>query len=243
MQSLLIAAALLTGIADADTTYLYKALFVRAAPGELLSVMALYEDRMPVFAAGAAQPFVLRHRQGDHWDLMYLFPIGSFARYWSDEEADRRAAAAAESPLSDDEFERRVLTRVSWREELFVKGPPLETVRAALQGGTLFHLEIFLALPGKRAALLREREMENAYLAAVGRPTNLIFTRAAGAAWDAFTIGVYRDLAHYAEGDAVPSDQADAAARAAGFEASSRIGTYLRTLMSSHHDTIGRIVR
>ena len=243
MHSLLVAATLLAGIADADTTYLYKALFVRAAPGELLTVMQLFEERMPVFAAGAGEPFVLRHRQGDHWDLMYLFPMESFTRYWSDGQAERRRAAAANSPRSDDAFERRVLERVSWREELYVKGPPLEAVRAALEGGTLFHLEIFLALPGKRAALLEEREMENAYLAAVSRPTNLIFTRAAGAAWDAFTIGVYRDLAHYAEGDAVPSDRADAAARAAGFEASSQIGTYLRTLMSSHHDTLGRIVR
>jgi hypothetical protein len=81
MHSLLIVATLLTGITDADTTFLYKALFVRAAPGELLSVIELYEDRMPVFAAGASQPFVLRHRQGDHWDLMYLFPIESFAHY------------------------------------------------------------------------------------------------------------------------------------------------------------------
>ncbi|UCF39764.1 MAG: hypothetical protein JSW43_08440 [Gemmatimonadota bacterium] len=243
MPSLLIALALMVGTADADTTYLYKALFVRAAPGELVSLIELYEERMPVFEAGAGRPFVLRHRQGDQWDVFYLFPMESFERYWSEGQAARRAAAAAGSPRSDHEFERLVLQRVAWREELYVKGPALETVRAALEGGTLFHLEAFIAVPGKRAELLREREMENAYLAAVGRPTNLIFTRAAGAAWDSFTIGVYRDLAHYAEGDAVPAEEADAAARAAGFEAADRIGTYLRTLMSSHHDTIGRIVR
>lgn len=241
MHSLLLAATLLTGIGDADTTYLYRALFVRAAPGELVALMELYEQRMPVFEEGSGQPFVLRHRQGDQWDLMYLFPMESFGHYWSSEQTERRGAAAARAGLADDAFERRTLELVSWREELFVRGPPLETVRAALEAGTLFHLEIFLALPGKRSALVREREMENAYLAAVGRPTNLIFVRAGGAAWDAFTLGVYRDLAHYAEGDAVPPDQANAAARAAGFESASRIGTYLRTLMSSHHDTIGRI--
>lgn len=243
MHSLLIAVTLMAGSAGADTTYLYKALFVRAAPGELLSVIELYEERMPVFEAGAGRPFVLRHRQGDQWDVMYLFPMESFARYWSDGQAAGRTTAAEGSRLSDDEFERLVLQRVSWREELYVKGPPLETARAAMEGGTLCHLEAFLALPGKRAQLLREREMENAYLAAVGRPTNLIFTRAAGAARDVLTIGVYRDLAHYAEGDSVPPEEADAAARGAGFEAADRIGTYLRTLMSSHHDTIGRIVR
>jgi hypothetical protein len=243
MHSLLIALTLMAGGTDADTTYLYKALFVRAAPGELLSVIELFEERMPVFEGGSGRPFVLRHRQGDQWDVMYLFPMESFARYWSDDQAARRATAAAGSHLTDDAFEHQVLQRVAWREELYAMGPPLETVGAALEGGTLFHLEIFLALPGKRAALLREREMENAYLAAVDRPTNLIFTRAAGAAWDAFTIGVYRDLAHYAEGDLVPPEAADAAAQAAGFEAAGAIGTYLRTLMSSHHDTIGRIVR
>ncbi len=243
MHLLLLAATLMAAATDADTTYLYRALFVRAAPGELLGVMQLYQNRMPVYEAGAARPVVLRHRQGDQWDVMYLWPMRSFAHHWSVEQVERRATAAASSGVSDEEFESRVLERVAWREELYVKGPPPEIVRGLMEGGTLFHLEIFLALPGKRQELLREREMENAYLAALGRPTNLIFTRAAGAAWDAFTIGVYRDLQHYAEGDAVPPEQADAAARAAGFEAANRIGTYLRTLMHSHHDTIGSIVR
>ena len=60
---------------------------------------------------------------------------------------------------------------------------------------------MFDAVPGKLDELVREREMENAYLAAVGRPRNLIFRREFGAAWDAFTIGAYRDWRHYAERD------------------------------------------
>ena len=64
------------------------------------------------------------------------------------------------------------------------------------------------------------------YLAAVGRPRNLIFRREFGAAWDAFTIGAYRDWRHYAERDLVTPDQARAAAVAAGFASDQAIGLH-----------------
>jgi hypothetical protein len=77
----------------------------------------------------------------------------------------------------------------------------------------------------------------------LGRPQDLIFTRVAGAAWDVVTIGTYRDLKHYAESVDIPADRQDAAARAAGFESGDAIGPFLRTLISSHHDTLARAVR
>jgi hypothetical protein len=84
--------------------------------------------------------------------------------------------------------------------------------------------------------------MENAYLGALDRPTNMIFTRVAGAAWDLFTLGVYRDLPHYAESAHIPADRADAAAKAAGFEGDDKIGTYMRELILYHRDTLlGRV--
>jgi hypothetical protein len=102
---------------------------------------------------------------------------------------------------------------------------------------------MFQALPGRRADLFREREMENAYLKAVVRPQNLIFVRDQGAAWDLFTIGFYRDLKHYAESADIPEAAQEAAARSAGFESASRIGPYLRTLISSHHDTLAVAIK
>jgi hypothetical protein len=102
---------------------------------------------------------------------------------------------------------------------------------------------MFDALAGKQSELFKEREMENAYLKALKRPENLIFVRDQGASWDLFTIGASRDLKHFAESAGIAEADQDAAAKAAGFEAVNRIGPYLRTLISSHHDTLAVSVK
>ncbi len=80
--------------------------------------------------------------------------------------------------------------------------------------------------------------MENEYLDAIGRIRNLIFVREGGGAYDVFTIGFYRDLQHFAEPSSASDEEADAAARSAGFEGRGSLGTYLRTLLLYHHDTL-----
>lgn len=47
--------------------------------------------------------------------------------------------------------------------------------------------------------------MENTYAKAIKEPENFIFIRDQGAAWDIFTIGLFRDLKHYAESSDVPA--------------------------------------
>ena len=102
---------------------------------------------------------------------------------------------------------------------------------------------MFVSLPGKFAELYKEREMENTYSRALKQPENFIFFRDQGAAWDVFTIGVFRDLKHYAESaDALPKEQ-EAAAKAAGFEASNQIGPYLRRFIREHHDTLAVAIK
>jgi hypothetical protein len=102
---------------------------------------------------------------------------------------------------------------------------------------------MFHSLPGKQSQLFREREMENAYQGTLKRPENFIFVRDQGAAWDLFTIGAYRNLKHFAESADIPEADQEAAAKAAGFETASRIGPYLRTLISSHHDTLAVAIK
>jgi len=123
-----------------------------------------------------------------------------------------------------------------------VYGPPLSEVRERFAKAGFFHVEMFVALPGRQADLYRQREMENAFDRALGLPQNLIFTREAGASWDLFTIGCYRDLKHYAEGSEVPAAAQDSAAKAAGFEGARQIGPYLRTLIREHHDTLATAI-
>jgi len=242
MHGLLTALLLSAGLGANDSPYLYRVLMLRAAPGELLSTIDLLKERMPVYAAADGEPIILRHRQGDQWDLFLLFPMESFRSFYSPERIARREAAAARSGMTDPAFDEALAARVSWREELFVEGPPPEALNPAADGGTFFHIEMFIALPGKHRALLEQRHMENAYLAALERPQNMIFTRVAGAAWDLFTLGVYSDMPNWAASDAIPAERADAAARAAGFEGGDRIGTYMRTLILEHKDTLlGRV--
>jgi hypothetical protein len=102
---------------------------------------------------------------------------------------------------------------------------------------------MFQALAGRQSDLRKEREMENAYLKALGRPANLVFVRDSGAGWDLFTIGFYRDIKHYAESADIPEAAQEAAAKAAGFEDAKHIGPYLRTLISSHHDTLAVAIK
>src|SRR5512140_918542 len=179
--------------------YLYKTTFVRAAPGKLLELIELYKERMAVIEkSGDARPLWWRHTQGDQWDLMLLTPMGSYAEYYAKGRAARRDKAASESGIAASDFARKLDACSSWKEDLFVYGPPLETVKKAFDGTGYYHIEIFVSLPGKEEELYREREMENVYAVESGRPYNMIFVRDQGASWDLFTLGCYRDLQHWA---------------------------------------------
>ena len=216
----------------ADTPYLYKVTLVQAAPGKLLDLIELYKTRAAAYSrAGDEAPLWMRHSQGDHWDLLILFPIGDYAQFYQPERISKRVQA--DQPLAD-----RFKENIAWQEDLFAWGPPLADLRKAFATGGFFHVEMFEALPGKFADLYKEREMENTYARALKEPENFIFVRDQGAAWDIFTIGVFRDLKHYAESADVPAKDQEAAAKAAGFDAPSQIGPYLRRFIRSHHDTL-----
>ncbi len=205
----------------------YRALFVRAAPGRLMELVSLVKARRDS-APKESRAVILRHSQGDQWDLVLLQPVGSLSRYF----ATNRTAP---DPLWD--------RLVAWQEELFTSGPPAGEFREAAEHAGYFHLEIFLALAGDRDSLRIEREMENTFLKAIGKPGNFVFTRSVGASWDLFTVGFYRDLQHYAELSGRTPEQEEAAARAAGFVSRESIGPYLRRFINGHHDTLGSVVR
>jgi hypothetical protein len=223
----------------AESPYLYKVTLVQAAPGRLLELIDLYKSRAAELKqAGDETPLWMRHSQGDHWDLMVLFPLGSYSEYYQPERIGKRQKAEQAGKF-DDKFKELI----AWQEDLFAYGPPLADLRKAFAAGAFFHVEMFVALPGKFADLYKEREMENAYSKALKEPENFIFVRDQGAAWDIFTIGVFRDLKHYAESaDALPKEQ-EAAARAAGFDAPSQIGPYLRRFIREHHDTLAVAIK
>jgi hypothetical protein len=219
---------------------LYKTTFLRAAPGKLLDLIALLKERMAFYdAAGDERPLWWRHTQGDQWDLMLLIPMGGYGDYYAPERVARRgrAAESAEPPNAD--FLSRLDECVSWREDLFVFGPPLAHVKASFQAAAYYHIEIMAALAGKRKELLEERRMESAYQVAMGRPEYMVFVGDQGAGWDVFTLACYRDLAHWAESPGLTKERRQAAAEKAGFPSSEAIGPYMRTLIDFHRDTMG----
>jgi len=225
-------------------SYLYKTTFVRAAPGKLLDLIALYKDRLAVIgASGDARPFWWRHTQGDHWDLMILTPMGSYSEYYMKGRVARREKAAQASGISWGEFAAKLNALSSWKEDVFVFGPPLETVTEAFEGTAYYHIEIFVSLPGKQEELFKEREMENIYAAGTKRPTNMIFVRDQGASWDLYTLGCYRDIKHWALREEVTQEERAAAARRAGFGSPEEIGPYMRSLIDWHRDTMGVAIK
>jgi len=212
----------------------YRAHFLRAAPGHLTELIELYRDRIEVLvAAGEAPPVFMRHSQGDQWDLMVLSPIGSLTEYFSEARAER---------IDQTGFEARLRVITAWQEELFVAGPPADTLAARNTEAGFYHVEVFRAVPGKYDELVRQREMENLYYHATERDGNLIFTRLAGSAWDCFTIGFYQNIEHFVATPDLLPEAFEQAAIDAGFESRGTIGAYLRTLIDEHHDTLANRV-
>ena len=229
-------ALLVPSATASETTYLYKARLVQAAPGKLLEAIDLYRASLAGYKdAGDELPLWIRHSQGDHWDLLILIPMKSYDEYYNPGRIARRK--------SQRDSLRKLDELIAWQEDVFVYGPPIDEVRKTFASSAFFHVEMFHSLAGKQSELFKEREMENAYLKTLKRPENFIFVRDQGAAWDLFTIGAYRDLKHFAESAGIPESDQEAAAKAAGFEAANRIGPYLRTLISSHHDTLAVSVK
>lgn len=225
-----------------DTTY--RVLLLRAAPGRLDDLIGLFRDRFPVLdAAQIERPVIMRHSQGDQWDLMLLFPTERLAEYFGEARGRRLAAAAQDAGFSEADFQDSLRDLVAFREELFAAGPPHEDLAERARGAGLYHIEMFVAVAGRYDDLVEQRHMENAYYHATDREGNLVFTRLAGAQWDVFTVGFYDDMSHFASEPDLPREQLEQAAIDAGFESRGTIGTYLRELMHHHNDTLAVPIR
>src|SRR3546814_19314731 len=80
--------------------------------------------------------------------------------------------------------------------------------------------------------------MENAYLLAINSRPNLIWVGAQGSDVDVFTIGFYPSIVAFAAPAPVTDAQAEAAARASGFQGRAFIGTYLLRFLHTHPATL-----
>ncbi len=215
--------------------YLYRVTLLQAAPGEYHDLIALYREQKETGAwemRGEHPPHLIRHSQGDHWDFFLMQPIGSYEDYFSAENIGRRAAGGEAA------FREALDKIIIFKEDLFAYGPSREVVANAFAENRFYHIEMFAALPGKHAELLHERQIENDYLRAIGNTENLIWIGDQGSDVDVFTIGFYPSIVEYAAPNSVSDEEANRLAVEAGFEGRGYIGSYLRELLASHHDTL-----
>lgn len=218
MKSLSLALSLLLFFATGAWADNYAVTTLRASPGQLES---LIDDVKSYRDSQRGKVIILRHSQGDHWDLMLLEPAGSQVTAEHDFGA---LANFQHSFLADSDAG-------------FV-----ELAKQA-QENNLYHIEMFHALAGKRAALVDQRQRENDYLAATGQTTNYVFVTRFGSDVDVFTLGFHKNMSAFAGGPTVSDAAAEKAARDAGFKNRSDLGFYLRSLLTRHQDTLAVPVR
>jgi len=220
-----------------EGTYLYRFGMLQAGPGRLVELIDILKKQAPVAVSGGDElPIVVQHSQGDHWDLLVIYPMESYQGFYEAGRAAKRAAAIGAQPIGSFQALRPLLI---WHEDLFVLGPPVEALREHVRGKGLLHFEMLQALPGKFEELIEERRMENRYNRERGRGQTLIFAHDQGAAWDVVTLGVYRDWNEYADSSKIPKEVSELAARKAGFADAGSVGAFMRTLISTHRDTLG----
>src|SRR5947199_8253654 len=106
--------------AAAASQYFYKVTLVQAAPGKLLDLIDLYKARAAAYqAAGDEAPLWMRHSQGDHWDLLVLFPIGCYSDYYQPERVAKRKKADESAAALMEKFK----ADIAWQGDLFAYGP------------------------------------------------------------------------------------------------------------------------
>jgi len=222
---------------ELEGDYLYKVSAVRAAPGsmsDLLDWIAALKASDYFEDAGENPPFIMRHSQGDHWDLLIISPMGNWSNYFSEASVSTREAASVKHA----ELLASGGALLAFDEDHFVYGPPLAAFSTAYDDNDFYHIEMFDAAPGKSTELFEQRRMENNYLEATEQTANMIFSRAAGSDVDVFTIGFHKSFEVFAAPGSVSDADKEAAAIAAGFKGRSDISFYLRSLISGHHDTL-----
>ncbi len=222
---------------ELEGDYLYHVMTVRADVGKLENLLNWIADlKASGFyeAAGQSAPYVMRHSQGDQWDLMAIVPMGSWTEFHSaDRTAQRQAAQQKYAERLAPGYDL-----IGFSEDHFAYGPPVAEFQREFSENGFYHIEMFEAAAGKANALFEQRRMENNYLAATGGKPNMIFRRAAGSNVDVFTIGFHENLQAFAAPSAATPQEAEEAATDAGFKDRADISFLLRSLITGHHDTL-----
>ena len=190
---------------------LYHAHFVKAAPGKLPDLIAAYAAApVPV---GEQKPIILRHREGDDWDLLVLTPFGK----------SETTVTAASSPDMQAQY-AKFRASSERHTDSFVAGPPWAQAQKAFgaDAGGVYVVGVYRSANGHHDQLGQALET----IAATGPAGRTVtFRHVEGGPFD------FIQIAHFDSWNAID-------APAAGQTAPQAQGLELRQHMAEHHDTI-----
>lgn len=214
---------------------LYHVHFVKAAPGKLTDLIAGYQAS-PVPQNEPGPPLILRHMQGDDWDLLVLTPLGK-------EETLTTTAPTQEEQRSME----RLRGLRTWHGDTFTAGPSWADVRTALFGdatratgtaggpsGAVYTVTTYRSLPGHRDQLAATLQK----VAALYPDRRTILQHIEGAPWEFVMISRYDSWGALGEDQAPPAEKL----RSQGFASNEAIGLALREHTAEHRDTIAQMV-
>jgi hypothetical protein len=208
---------------------LYHVHFVKAAPGKLVELIDEYVNA-PANPLGSTPPVLLRHRQGDDWNLLVLTPLGA--------EATLRAVRPSAERM---QFFTRIRTLGSEHNDTFAIGPVWPEAqklvlgeRAESAGGTgtgaVYVVSVFRSVPGHREQLegaLRKSAADDS------SSRTLMLQHMEGASWEFLTITRYDSWAAFGE-----SEQKTGAQPLSPTSSALALTEHL----AEHHDTVAERV-
>jgi hypothetical protein len=203
---------------------LYHVHFVKAAPGKLAELIDAYVAA-PLEPPTAQPPVILRHVEGDDWQLLVIAPLGT-------EETLQVAAPSA----AMQEFLTRTRPLRAQHTDTFAIGPAWADARKALLGddaaqgaaAAVYVVTVVRALPGHRDQL--EGVLRKEVTAAPG--STLVLQHLEGASWEFVTISRYASWTAF--GDSLQKERGQAVM--------SPISAGLGDHMAEHHDTLAERV-
>ena len=224
IKSIIAAVALSTTFIPSALADEYVVSQYRATPGKLPALLDLI-DTTDWSVLEGGKPFVMRHSQGNHWDIMML---GQSTGCMS----ERCASAMASFNRNVDAIVDFGLSFIATSDKSW------EQLQSLNADKSLYHIEMFQAGGGNHDALMRQRLIENDFIERIGQRPNVIFDVKFGSDFDIFTIGFYENLQEYATPANVTAQQSEEAAIAAGFENRADVSFLLRKLIVGHQDTL-----
>jgi len=103
---------------ELEGKYLYKVTTIRAATGALADLLdweAQLRASEYYVDAGQERPLLMRHSQGDQWDLLVIVPMQSWTDYHSQAATQKRSIASGKHGRNLERYDSRSKRRIGVR--------------------------------------------------------------------------------------------------------------------------------